>query len=191
MFEPFFTTKEVGKGTGLGLSQVYGFARQSGGTLKVDSAPGQGTTVTIYLPRAPDAPAPKAHDLVHDNVDAPKDATVLVVEDNAQVADVCRTYLEQLGYRVRHAENADAALHAMASDGGIDLVLTDIVMAGAMNGVDLARRLRRDHPGLPIILTTGYSTDAALAREEFPLIRKPYSLAELRKRMDEALGRRG
>ncbi len=191
VFEPFFTTKEVGKGTGLGLSQVYGFASQSGGTITIDTEPGRGTAVTILLPRVEALAAPQPQAKADDDAHPPGNATVLVVEDNQEVAEVCRSYLQQLGYRVVMADNAQAGLAIVRGGAAIDLVLTDIVMAGEMNGIDLARQLRSDHVKLPIILTTGYSTDVSLASNEFPLIRKPYSLAELRKRLDEALGRRG
>jgi two-component system NtrC family sensor kinase len=191
VFEPFFTTKEVGKGTGLGLSQVYGFASQSGGTITIDTEPGRGTAVTILLPRVEALTAQQPQAKADDDAHPPGDATVLVVEDNQEVAEVCQSYLHQLGYRVVMADNAQAGLAIVRGGAAIDLVLTDVVMAGEMNGIDLARQLRSDHAKLPIILTTGYSTDVSLTSNEFPLIRKPYSLAELRKRLDEALGRQG
>jgi PAS domain S-box-containing protein len=176
IFEPFFTTKEVGKGTGLGLSQVYGFARQNGGDVQVASKLGEGTTVTIYLPRSQSEPA------------APSDAappqdkmegtgTVLLVEDNIQVGDVSTMLLESLGYRVLRAERPAAAFEMLKREPGVQLVLSDIVMPGDMDGLSFARELRKLYPGLPVLLATGYSSAAERVGSEFPIIRKPYDNA--------------
>lgn len=173
IFEPFFTTKPVGKGTGLGLSQVHGFAHQAGGTVKVASELGKGTTVTILLPRE-DATAPtKTSDI------APLrgSGTVLLVEDNPDVALVSTGLLEQLGYNVRRVADAEAALREV--ENGIDFVFSDIVMPGKMDGLSLAHRLRQIRPGLPILLATGYSEVAADVRGDFPILRKPYEIHEL------------
>jgi two-component system NtrC family sensor kinase len=179
IFAPFFTTKEIGKGTGLGLSQVYGFARQSGGTATVESVPGAGTTVTLYLPCGEIVPAP-ASDAVprHDAIGA--GLHVVLVEDNAAVAEVTRDYLEQLGFTVDVAGAANEALRLLDA-APADLVLSDIVMPGGMNGLDLARELRRRRPDLAIVLASGYSDSAEQAmREGFALLRKPYDLGRLR-----------
>jgi PAS domain S-box-containing protein len=174
VFDPFFTTKQADKGTGLGLSQVHGFTHQSGGTVVIDSPPGKGTVVTLYLPRtqavpetaAPERPAPTVGGLA------------LLVEDNADVAEVGREMLDQLGYAVRLAVNAREALEAVKRE-RFDLVLSDIVMPGGMNGVDLARALRAAFPALPILLVTGYAGSAETG-PEFPVLRKPYRFEQLR-----------
>ncbi|HXH44821.1 MAG TPA: ATP-binding protein [Bradyrhizobium sp.] len=182
VFEPFFTTKEVGRGTGLGLSQVYGFARQSGGTAIVASEQGRGTRVTIYLPRtldeiAPASPAEAAEELRFTG-------KVLLVEDNRDVWEVTRGLLEDLGFSVDLICDAESALkHLQTSDQAYRFLLSDIVMPGPMNGLELARRVRAlQGKSLPIILATGYSGQAQAASDEgFVLLRKPYSILELRK----------
>ncbi len=174
IFEPFFTTKPVGKGTGLGLSQVHGFAHQAGGTVKVESELGKGTTFTILLPRESAEPQPEQADVlpVHSS------GTVLLVEDNPDVATVSTGLLEQLGYQVRRVSDAEEALREIEKN-GVDLVFSDIVMPGKMDGLGLAHRLRQTHPGLPILLATGYSDAAAGVRGDFPILRKPYEIHEL------------
>ncbi|MCP3470563.1 PAS domain S-box protein [Bradyrhizobium sp. CCGUVB1N3] len=173
IFEPFFTTKPVGKGTGLGLSQVHGFAHQAGGTVKVDSELGKGTAFTILLPRETSEPQREA-------AAAPSrgSGTVLLVEDNPDVALVSTTLLEQLGYQVRRVADAEEALREIEHD-GVDFVFSDIVMPGKMDGLTLAHRLRQIRPGLPILLATGYSDAAAGVRGDFPILRKPYEIHEL------------
>ncbi|KAA2242134.1 hybrid sensor histidine kinase/response regulator [Salinarimonas soli] len=191
VFEPFFTTKEVGRGTGLGLSQVYGFAVQSGGTASLASEPGRGTTITLHLPRTREAPA--AVDGAPES-SVPRDGhgRVLLVEDNAAVAEVTVATLEELGYEVRHAADPAGALRLLEGEGRFDLVVSDIVMPGPVNGVDLARMIRTRHPHMPILLATGYSEVAQSAAEEgFPTLRKPYEAASLREAIRAALaGRR-
>ena len=138
VFEPFFTTKEVGKGTGLGLSQVYGFARQSGGAASITTSPRRGTAVTLFLPRSFEAPAqPRQRAAAPPSRRRP--APCCVVEDNAEVAEVGRAYLEQLGYAVRHAAGAQAGLDLLDREAGIDLVFSDILMPGGMNGAAIGR----------------------------------------------------
>jgi PAS domain S-box-containing protein len=174
IFDPFFTTKPIGKGTGLGLSQVHGFAHQAGGTVKVESELGKGTRITILLPRENG----HANASVEDVVDAGGSGTVLLVEDNPEVASVSATLLEQLGYTVRRVSDAETALREVERD-VIDLVFTDIVMPGKMDGLGLAYRLREVRPDLPILLATGYSDAAANARGTFPILRKPYEIHQL------------
>jgi two-component system, NtrC family, sensor kinase len=191
VFEPFFTTKEVGKGTGLGLSQVYGFARQSGGTARIASQPGRGTTVTLYLPRTNEPPrnldegastaAPRRRD---------GRGRVLVVEDNVDVADITRSHLEELGYSVIHAADVPAARALLSrGDADIDLVLSDIVMPGDLNGLDFVRAVRDEHGGkIPVLLATGYSDVAQAAADEgFPILRKPFDMRQLREALAKAL----
>jgi len=174
IFDPFFTTKPVGKGTGLGLSQVHGFAHQAGGTLKVDSELGKGTTVTILLPR--DQAAPQAAQQV--SLEACGSGLVLLVEDNPDVACASTNLLEQLGYDVLHVADAEAALREVERD-AVDLVFSDIVMPGKMDGLGLARHLRDIRPDLPVLLATGYSDVAASVRGDFEILRKPYELHQL------------
>jgi PAS domain S-box-containing protein len=174
IFDPFFTTKPVGKGTGLGLSQVHGFAHQAGGTVRVKSELGKGTEVTILLPR--DEVAAQSDET--EAAEAGGSGTVLLVEDNPDVASVSISLLEQLGYTVRRVADAEAALRAIEND-GVDLVFSDIVMPGKMDGLALAHRLREIHPSLPILLATGYSDAAVNVRGDFPILRKPYEIHEL------------
>jgi PAS domain S-box-containing protein len=174
VFDPFFTTKQVNKGSGLGLSQVHGFAHQSGGTVTIESTLGKGTTVTLYLPRgrADDAPAGEVL------VESARGGSVLVVDDNPEVADVSAGMLKQLGYDVHQARDAASALAAVQTR-AFDLVVTDVVMPGTMDGIALARTLRERQPALPVLLVTGYSQAASDAAPEFPVMRKPFQLAEL------------
>jgi two-component system, NtrC family, sensor kinase len=185
VFEPFFTTKEFGKGTGLGLSQVYGFARQSGGTVTVSSRVGQGSTFTLYLPRSFEpvaAPAPK----VESESTGVGAGTVLVVEDNPEVGEVAAAYLERLGYRVKSAASGQAALDILESTPGIDIIFSDILMPGGISGIDLARVARRRHPGVPVLLATGYSDGAQdAAGQGFRVLQKPYDIAALQQALSE------
>ncbi len=180
IFEPFFTTKEVGKGTGLGLSQVIGFAKQSGGDVSVQSAVGEGTAFTLYLPQAP-APAAEAAPRIEEA--GPGEETglcILVVEDNLEVGRFCTQILEDLGHTPVWAENAEAALAEWQKDlDRFDAVFSDVVMPG-MGGIELARFIRARQPALPVVLTSGYSH--VLAQDDthgFELLRKPYSAEEL------------
>jgi CheY-like chemotaxis protein len=174
IFDPFFTTKPIGKGTGLGLSQVHGFAHQAGGTVKVASEIGKGTEVTMLLPR--DAGALLAETAA--KAEYGGSGTVLLVEDNPDVASASIGLLEQLGYTVRRVPDAEAALRAIEHD-GIDIVFSDIVMPGQMDGLALAHRLRQIRPRLPILLATGYSDAAVKVQNEFPILRKPYEIHQL------------
>ena len=175
VFDPFFTTKQINKGSGLGLSQVHGFAHQSGGTVTIDSALGKGTTVTLYLPRGHADGVAAAGEV---EVESARGGLVLVVDDNPEVAEVSASMLEQLGYDVHRASDAEGALAAIDRH-AFDLVVTDIVMPGNMDGVALARAARARRPDLPVLLVTGYSEAAAEAGADFPVMRKPFQLAEL------------
>jgi two-component system, NtrC family, sensor kinase len=186
VFEPFFTTKEVGKGTGLGLSQVYGFAKQSGGAAAITSSPRHGTAVTLFLPQTWEKPA-QQHE--HTAAVATKRAagTVLLVEDNAEVAEVGKSYFEQLGYQVKLAASAQAALDLIEREDDIDLVFSDILMPGGMNGLELADTIRRRFPNIAVLLTTGYSSSAQDAvRQGFEVLQKPYDLAALERALRSA-----
>jgi CheY-like chemotaxis protein len=182
VFEPFFTTKAA-KGTGLGLSQVYGFARQSGGAVTAESQLGRGTTITIHLPRSHAAVAAGAEPA---HPASSTEGTILVVEDNPQVADVTAELLEHLGYRTLRAENAAEALRALAGGEEIRLVFSDIVMPG-MNGIALAEEIRTRHPGVPVLLTTGYSDAAQAAQAQFAILRKPFEVTALDRAVRQAL----
>jgi len=187
VFDPYFTTKGAGKGTGLGLSQVYGFAKQSGGTAIIQSKLGRGTTVSIYLP-ATEEPVPaerKQHPIVTNQIQK-QEGTVLLVEDNEEVASISAGYLEQLGYTVEVALNGSDALRKLQSDSSYDLIFSDLLMPGSVAGLDLARIVRDNHSRIPILLTTGYSQKAQEAiREGFFILRKPYDLQSLFKAICE------
>ncbi|HZS85223.1 MAG TPA: response regulator [Stellaceae bacterium] len=174
--EPFFTTKGVGKGTGLGLSMVYGLAAQSGGLTRISSQVGVGTTVELFLPVAPAAAAPSRPPR-SDGAAAAPSSSVLLVDDDPMVAGGTVAMLRHLGHRVIEASSGAAALEILEAQ-PVDLVITDHAMPG-MSGVELAERIRRSHPGLPVILATGY---ADLARGEdhgLPRLDKPYRLEKL------------
>ena len=186
IFEPFFTTKGLGKGTGLGLAQVYGFARQSGGAVVATSAVGSGTTITIYLPRR-HAALVTTTETPPSQPTVPGHGIVLVVEDNPEVADVTTSLVEQLGYQSLRAENASDALNRLQRDGTVDIVLTDIVMPGGMNGIALAQEIGKRYPHIPVLLTSGYSDVAQTAESKFPILRKPFQLPALARSIREAL----
>jgi PAS domain S-box-containing protein len=190
-FEPFFTTKEPGKGTGLGLATIYGFAKQSGGHATIRSEVGKGTTVALYLPRhagAESAARPKAPEKGDGGKRASE--TVLVVEDNPGVRDLTVRRLGLLGYKVLVAENGPAAVIVLEKGEKVDLVFSDVVMAGGMSGVDLARWVREHRPGVKILLTSGFAEiaeDEAAAGLDIRLLRKPYKQADLARAVREAL----
>jgi PAS domain S-box-containing protein len=189
IFEPFFTTKEVGKGTGLGLSQAFGFAKQSEGDIAVTSTHGEGATFTIYLPRA-HSPATdqEAAALTYEAAATGRGYRVLVVEDDDEVGRFSTELLEDLGYVVRRAANANAALAILGeNEFAVDLVFSDVIMPG-MNGVELAGIIRERYPGLPVVLTSGYSNVLAEnADRGFELIQKPYSVEALSRILRKAI----
>ena len=184
--DPFFTTKPIGQGTGLGLSQAYGFAHQSGGAITIDSELGKGTRITVYLPRAT-AEAPVAE--ATERVVRSGTPRVLVVEDNPDVGSVTVGLLEELGHRVAMVQSGAEALELLATDGGFDLLFSDVVMAGT-DGVSLGRAVRESYPGIPVLLTSGYTKSQTAAAAEFPLIRKPFGLAELSRAIADVLSNR-
>ncbi|MGX0963384.1 PAS domain S-box-containing protein [Bradyrhizobium japonicum] len=189
IFEPFFTTKEVGKGTGLGLSQAFGFAKQSEGDISVTSTRGEGATFTIYLPQARSPAAEKdAAALTSEAATTGRGYRVLVVEDNDDVGQFSTELLEDLGYVVRRVANANAALGILGeNEFAVDLVFSDVIMPG-MNGVELAGVIRERYPGLPVVLTSGYSNVLAEnAHRGFELIQKPYSVESLSRILRKAI----
>jgi len=192
IFEPFFTTKEIGQGTGLGLSQVFGFAKQSGGDVDVYSVPGQGTTFTLFLPQVEaqagltePAPPPMLQTLHGAR------QRVLVVEDNREIGSFAADMLQDLGYDVTWASTAEEALQRMGPEAlEFDAVFSDVMMPG-IGGLNLATELRRRRPGLPIILTSGYSqTLSAGGFQGFAFLRKPYSAEQVAQMLSAALNRK-
>ncbi len=191
-FEPFFTTKEIGKGSGLGLSQVYGFARGAGGTVRIDSRLGEGTTVEIYLPKSTE-PAAQPDPVGIVPIRAAKGhETVLVVEDDPDVLNVAVSGLVELGYDVKTATDAREALAILQSDPSVDVLFSDVVMPGGMNGAQLAREAQRLRGDLKVLLTSGY-TASALTREhglpeQLEVLRKPYRREELASKLRLVIG---
>jgi signal transduction histidine kinase len=188
--EPFFTTKEVGKGTGLGLSQVYGFAKQSDGFLSIESEPGSGTTVSLYLPGA-DGDALQIETL-SEETPVGGDETILIVEDDDGVRGVVVEALSSCGYRTREARSGAEALDVLKGE-AIDLMLTDVIMPG-ISGAELMFEARRLRPDLKLLLTSGYSvaeTAAVEMTENVPLLKKPYNLTELYRVVREVLSQQG
>jgi PAS domain S-box-containing protein len=184
IFDPFFTTKEVGKGSGLGLSQVYGFAHQAGGTARAESKVGLGTAITIYLPSyaGVEVDVPKISEAAR----TPR-PMVLIVDDSAEVAEVTSSLFEHLGYDTVYRDSADAAMNLLAEGARIDLVFSDIVMPGTIDGVGLASEVRSRYPHLPVILTTGYSDAAQAASPNLPILRKPFDAEALRSLMHDVM----
>jgi len=183
VFEPFYTTKEVGKGSGLGLSMVYGFVKQCGGHIKIYSEQGRGTTVRLYLPRAAQA----AQALVatgKSDAEMPRGSeTILIVEDDAMVRELAVRQLCDLGYTVLEAETGARALDVLRSGRPIDLLFTDVVMPGGMSGIDLAKKIADERPGLKVLFTSGFA-EASLQNGSdpenlSPVLSKPYRYNEL------------
>lgn len=194
VFEPFFTTKAEGSGTGLGLSQVYGFVKQSGGGIKLTSAPDQGTRVEMFLPRAragaqpaPLREAPNAGPMSRGQLHE----TILVVEDDDAVRELSASLLREFGYRVLESANAESALRILAEEPEVALLFTDLGLPGKDNGKALAAKSRRLRPGLKVLITTAYASDALFrdGRLEpgFKLLSKPFTAAELANRVRQAL----
>ena len=182
-FEPFFTTKEVGSGSGLGLAQAHGFAKASGGAVRIESTPGRGTLVSLFLPRTLKTPA-YTPDLMLQTTDdrAAIAGQVLVVEDDDEVAALTVEMIEQLGYGTTRVASAEAALGALADRRSVDIVFSDVMMPGRMNGVELAQEIRRRRPNLPVLLTSGFAEAARrkAGAQPIKIIPKPYRIDELR-----------
>jgi CheY-like chemotaxis protein len=186
-FDPFFTTKPIGQGTGLGLSMIYGFARQSGGTVLVDSRPGRGTTMRLYLPRcdavrdAAPEPAPAAFD------PAPGAAAVLLVDDEAPLRALMSEALARLGHEVATAADGTGALRLLDDGLALDLLVTDIGLAGGMNGRQLAEAARSLRPGLKVLFITGYAEARLVEHGSFDadtqVLTKPFELGALARRI--------
>jgi CheY-like chemotaxis protein len=190
VFEPFFTTKPRGKGTGLGLAMVYGFVKQSGGAVRVYSEPGYGTAVTFYLRLAKDAATPVAAAMA-----AParrkRGGKVLVVDDNQELVEIAMAYLAEMGYTAYQAADGASALAVVEEHRDIDLMVTDIIMPGGMNGAELARKVREALPNIKIVYSSGFPADT-LAERSMPLVDgyllyKPYQLSEFGAAIRQAL----
>ncbi len=179
-FEPFYTTKEVGKGTGLGLSQVYGFIKQSGGEVKIRTAPGEGTSISIYLPAAPGQDLPAQQEITE---------TVLIVEDEPDLMDVASALYISMGYQVLTASSGQEAL-ALLQSRDIDILFTDVIMPHGMNGVELAAYTRKHYPDVKIILASGYPLPALKVEHanlsDFAFVNKPYRLSDLARALRSA-----
>jgi PAS domain S-box-containing protein len=192
VLDPFFTTKEEGKGTGLGLSMVYGFAKQSGGAVHLDSEVGFGTTVRLYFPATENTVTrPLSAPAFKPDAGAGAGETILVVDDRLEVAELAQAMLESLGYHSIVVTRPTEALETLDRTAGIALMFSEVVMPGGMNGLMLAREAMRQHPSLRILLTTGYA-DTALERNEtghaeFDIINKPYRREELALRVKAVL----
>ncbi|HMN82325.1 MAG TPA: ATP-binding protein, partial [Burkholderiaceae bacterium] len=194
VFEPFFTTKEAGRGTGLGLSTVYGFVRQSGGAIAIDSAPGEGTLVTLFLPQPTGLPAACAGE--EETVDAiPAGLPVLLVEDDAEVRRVIDTFLRTLGCEPTVVASGEQALVTLAGGQQFGLLLSDIALGAGMRGTELARQVQAAHPAMPVLLMSGYSAELIEADRDSPpqweLLQKPCSREELARAITRALAAGG
>jgi PAS domain S-box-containing protein len=192
VFEPFFTTKEMGKGTGLGLSMVYGFARQSGGHVKIYSEVGHGTVVRLYLPRSFEGVTVSEQTKAADSAHVAASGTILVVEDNADVRTVVVAQLRGLGYSVIEAEDAAAAINFLKAKQPVDLMFTDVVMPGGVTGLDLGKLAGEINPGLKVLYTSGFAEASLRNTAQFAAVRdnlltKPYRLSELSKKVREIL----
>jgi PAS domain S-box-containing protein len=184
IFEPFFTTKEVGKGTGLGLSQVYGFARQSDGEIRVESTLGVGTIFRLLLPARDDRPKVNAE---RSQIHVPREGgRVLIVEDNVDVRRFAVDLLRDLGFEAEVAASAQIALELLSTDATFDVIFSDVVMPG-MNGIELAKIIRERSPNMPIVLTSGYShVLVEQGQHGFPVLHKPYSAEAVARALHEA-----
>jgi CheY-like chemotaxis protein len=193
VFDPFFTTKPEGRGTGLGLSMVHGFVKQTGGHIRIDSKPGRGTTVRIYLPRSRELEDQSAE---HDPSFVTGGAeTILLVEDDDQVRTTTADLLAELGYKVLQARDSDSAMTIIDSGAAVDLLFTDVVMPGALPTSELARRSQERLPGLGVLFTSGYADLAedhrAALSDGAELLNKPYSREDLDLRLRRILAGRG
>jgi PAS domain S-box-containing protein len=193
VFEPFFTTKSRDKGTGLGLAMVYGFVKQSSGHIQIYSEPGHGTSVHLYLPAAEQA-ALLVSDTVASQVATPARGTVLVVDDEVDLLEVAVTYLEEMGFTAQSAVDGPSALEVSARIPELDLLLTDVVMPGGMNGVSLAQQIRQQHPDVTVIYASGFPSSTLVERRQLhvdgPLVNKPYRKEQLTAAVQQALARR-
>ncbi len=184
--EPFFTTKGIGKGTGLGLSMVHGFTAQSGGTMRIKSQPGKGTSVTIWLPRAKEGSKASNLDIPLTQPKEARSLRVLLVDDDILVSMGAADMLLDLGHRVTEVQSGPHALKLLESDAPFDIVVTDYAMPG-MNGFELAQWVKERNPRIPIILATGYAELPADRSIEFGHLSKPYTSKDLAAALEKAV----
>ncbi len=189
-FEPFFTTKAIGKGSGLGLSMVHGFVTQSGGAVRIQSLPGAGTTIRLFLPReVVSTPMEAAIPMRLDETGEATPARILDVEDDGDVRAAGIEVLQALGHTVLVAGDGRQALAVLRGGAEVDMLLSDVVMPGDLNGADLAAAARQLRPGLPVLLTSGYAADAlGEASEAYAFIAKPFDPATLARALHALLG---
>ncbi len=189
VFEPFFTTKEIGKGTGLGLSMVYGFVRQSGGYITIDSTVGVGTTVALYLPRAHQTARVEENAIQAEPIPGGSER-ILIVDDNEDLLEVTSAMLTTFGYEVACASNGAEAIKILERGEEFELLFSDIVMPNGMSGVELAREAKRRNNSIKVLLTSGFAgsiLEQHRAVIEFPIIDKPFRLPDLARRVRSIL----
>jgi CheY-like chemotaxis protein len=191
IFEPFFTTKEKGKGTGLGMAMVYGFVRRYKGHIKIDSEPGKGTTMRLYLPRS-SALETASHRDSSDDTDLPTgNERILIVDDESDLLQLAGKYLSDLGYSTHLAKNASQALETLEKEGGIHMLFSDVVMPGGINGYELAEQATQQQPELRVLLSSGFTSKSIVSKAHTRfannLISKPYRKAELARRIRQLL----
>ena len=190
VFDPFFTTKATGKGSGLGLSMVYGFVKQSGGHVTIYSEQGEGTTVKIYLPRSEDAAGKSRHT---DPIESPeaRGETILVVEDDTDVRTLAVALLRDLGYESLEAADAQSALRMLETSSQINLLFTDVILPGGVNGLELAAQVGQRRPGIGVLYTSGYTENAIIHQGRFDegmaLLKKPYKKSHLARKIRAVL----
>ncbi len=190
VFEPFFTTKEVGKGSGLGLSMIYGFVKQSGGHVTIYSEEDEGTTIKVYLPRSAETETVERKSAT-DEVSVARGETVLVVEDDPEVRTLAVALLSSLGYQIMEAATGPAALEQLGSTTGVNLLLTDVVLAGGLNGRELAAEAEQCAPGIPVLYMSGYTEDAITHHgrldADAELLQKPFRRTDLARAVRKVL----
>lgn len=180
VFEPFFTTKQTGSGSGLGLSMVYGFVRQSGGRVEIESAPGQGTTVRLHLPRSV-LPAAADDEALSATASVDSERLVLVLEDEADVRQTLCEQLHQLGYLTLEADNGEQALNMLAASPDIGMFISDLMLPGSLSGAEVINHVRSHYPQLPVLLISGQDLRPAHNPQlpDVPLLRKPFTRVQL------------
>lgn len=180
VFEPFFTTKEIGKGSGLGLAQVHGYVTQSGGSVEISSSVGKGTTVSLFLPRSEQAPPTAQKAAIQREDSRRSNGRVLIVEDDGQIAELVTEMMAELGYQVTRASTASEALDLLRAD-KVDMVFSDVMMPGGMDGLQMSREIRQRYPHVPVLLTSGYAEviRRTMSATDVRILAKPFQLEEL------------